>query len=535
MKDDAMRAALDRIWHRSRDAALERVATLEAAAASLAAGQLSAEDRREAERAAHKLSGAVGTFGFWQASTLAREAENLLEGTSVISPTVVQRLAMLASTIRAELLSETPERQGAARPTPATGHSRVVVIGLDAEFRDRLAADSRSLGIEVIGAETPAAARARLDGMVDAVLIDLTVDGFGIPFLEELHRERPSLRTIVISHGDHFQDRVHAARLGGRGFLQKPVRPQQVIDLLRNSLMLAGGERPTIVAVDDDVDMLAIIRELLLPLDARVVVVSDPTTILPVLGEAAPDLVILDVDMPQFDGIELCRVLRNDPRWAAVPVLFLTGRTDAPTITRMFESGADDYISKPVLGPELIARVRNRLERTRMLRLAADVDTLTGVATRRRGIEVLERFFKLAQRQRQPISIAAIDLDRFKQVNDKYGHSVGDAVLRRAAIILAGCFRGEDVVARWGGEEFVVGMYSMPCAAATRRLEQALMKLRDEQFDGGGGPSALRVTFSAGVAEFPRDGADWAAIYRAADDALSRAKSEGRNQVVAVC
>src|SRR4029079_3647968 len=102
----------------------------------------------------------------------------------------------------------------------------------------------------------------------------------------------------------------------------------------------------------------------------------------------------------QFDGIELCRVLRNDPRWAAVPVLFLTGKTDSETVTRMFEAGADDYVAKPVRPDEMITRVRNRLERTRMLRLAADVDSLTGIATRRRGIGVLGRVFKLAQRPR---------------------------------------------------------------------------------------------------------------------------------------
>ena len=104
-------------------------------------------------------------------------------------------------------------------------------------------------------------------------------------------------------------------------------------------------------------------------------------------------------------------------------------------------------------------------------------------------------------------------------------------MLRRTASILAGCFRGEDVVARWGGEEFVVGMYSMPCSAATRRLEEALARLRDERFDVEG--RHLSVTFSAGVAEFPRDGADWAALYHAADEALARAKDEGRNRVLA--
>lgn len=528
LKNEAMRAALDRIWQRSREAALERVGILEAAAKSLGAGTISADERREAERNAHKLAGAVGTFGFWQASTLAREAETLLEGTTPISNAGVQRLGIIASEIRRRLTTESPEAQ-AADAMPMSQQARVVLIGEDSGFRDRLAADCRSLGVEIIGAETPAAARARIDKTVHVALVDLTVDGIGIPFLEELHRDHPKLIIVAISHGDQFMDRVHAARLGARGFLQKPVRSSQAVDLLRNTVLASAVDRPTIVAVDDDVDMLSIVREVLMPLDARIVTVLDPTTILPVLGETAPDLVILDVDMPQFDGIELCRVLRNDPRWAAVPVLFLSARTDADTVTRMFEAGADDYVPKPIRPSEMMARVKNRLERTRMLRLAADVDTLTGIATRRRGIEVLDRFFKLAQRQRQPISIAAIDLDRFKQVNDQFGHSIGDAVLRRAATVLAGCFRGEDVVARWGGEEFLVGMYSMPCNAAARRIDQALAKLRDERFDGAGD---LTVTFSAGVAEFPRDGADWNAIYAAADDALGRAKSEGRNRVL---
>src|SRR5262249_30204645 len=156
-------------------------------------------------------------------------------------------------------------------------------------------------------------------------------------------------------------------------------------------------------------------------------------------------------------------------------------------------------VVKPVLGPELVARVKNRVERMRLLRRAADVDSLTGVATRRRGVEVFERLFRLAHRQRQHISMAVIDLDNIKDVNDRFGHLMGDGVLRRAAAILANCFRGEDVVARWGGEEFLVGMYSMPADAATHRLNEALERLRSERFQAG--DSTFCVTFSAGVAE----------------------------------
>jgi diguanylate cyclase (GGDEF)-like protein len=535
--DDVVHDAVSVIWEKSRTAILSRVAALEDAARSMLAESLADDTRRHVERETHKLAGAAGMFGFWDASELARQAELILQGSDPIASADVLRLSDLSAQLRRQLEGARPNgglaSQTIAPPSPRdllAAHARLLVVGNDATLNERLASEARSLGINVIGAETADKARQALAGTVDAVLLDLTLDGAGIPLLEELYRQYPSLPVIVVSDGEHFLDRIEAARLGGRGFLQKPVRPSQVIDLLRDSLFVVRSETSTIVAVDDDPELLSLIEALLQPLRARVVTVTDPMRVLNVLAESSPDLVMLDVDMPSLNGIEICRVLRNDPRWAAVPVLFLTARTEASVVTRMFEAGADDYVAKPVLGPELVARVRNRLERTRMLRLAADVDSLTGVATRRRGIEVLERFIRLAQRQTLPLSVAVIDLDHFKAVNDRYGHLTGDMVLRRVAAVLSGCFRGEDVVARWGGEEFLVGMYSMPAEAAVRRLTLALEKLEAEKFDTL--DADLRVTFSGGIAEFPGDGSDWTTLYRVADDALGQAKAQGRNRVL---
>jgi diguanylate cyclase (GGDEF)-like protein len=540
VSDEGLLTAVRAIWERSRDAIMHRVTVFEQAVAAATTGELAADVRRDAEREVHKLAGAVGTFGFWDASTLAKEAEVMLQGDTPITPADALRLSTIAGELRAQLSVVEPGQ----KPTPPPPeepvstfvkrrHPKLLLIGHDAEFRDRMIAEARTLGVDVLAAHNGAEARTLLADSIDAVILDLTIPEVGFAFLEEIHVAFPALPVIVISDADEFQDRVEAARLGGRGFLQKPVRPSQLIDLLRDSLVAAPHEVATIVAVDDDPELLALIQALLQPIGARVLTVSDPLRVLHVLVEHAPDLVMLDVDMPGLNGIELCRVLRNDPRWAALPVLFLTAQSEPNTVMQMFEAGADDFVAKPVLGPELVARVRNRLERTRMLRLAGDVDSLTGVATRRRGIEVLERIFRLAQRQRQLISVAAIDLDHFKQVNDRFGHLVGDMVLRRVATILSTCFRGEDVVARWGGEEFIVAIYSMPSGAAARRLNQALERLRAEIFEAAG-EEPLTVTFSAGVAEFPSDGADWTTVYRVADDALSRAKTDGRNRVVCV-
>jgi len=537
MTHDPVRRGVQAIWERAHTDILRHVSALEATIEGLGSDSLTKDARSRAAQDARKLATAAGTFGFWDAAAIAREAELIVEGSEYVPPADVARFTRIVAELRRQLGSPRLERRrqddGITVPgltTSSTVNARLLVIGDDADLRDRLGAEARSLGVDVLGVDSADEARSLLVGAVDAVLLDLSLEGAGIPFLEELHHGYPDLPVIVVAEGEQFRDRVEAARLGGRGFLQKPVRPAQVIDLLRDSLIVSRSERATIVAVDDDVKLLGMIETLLRPLGARLVTVTEPLRVLGVLAETTPDLVILDVDMPQLNGIELCRVMRNDPRWAAVPVLFLTEPVDPVVVTRMFEVGGDDFVTKPVLGPELVARVRNRIERTRMLRRAADVDSLTGVATRRRGIEVLERLFRLAHRQRQPISIAAIDLDHFKDVNDRFGHLVGDGVLRQVAAILAGCFRGEDIVARWGGEEFVVGMYSMPCDAAVRRLELALNKLRAERFATG--DESFTVTFSAGVAEFPTDGTDWMTLYRIADDSLARAKMAGRNRVV---
>jgi diguanylate cyclase (GGDEF)-like protein len=535
MIHDPVRRGVHAIWERAHASILGHVAALNNAAASLATGSLDGDARLDAGRDARRLAAASGTFGFWDAAALAREAETLLIGGESLPPADVARLKQIAGDLGRQFADSRLERRresdvNTAPVSSPTTNARLLVIGNDNELRERIAAEARLLGVDVLGVDTAAAARSLLIGAADAVVLDLTLDGAGIPLLEELNHAYPNLPVLVVAEGERFDERVEAARLGARGFLQKPVRPAQIIDILRDTLIFSRSERATIVVVGDDRGLLAQMESLLGPLGARIVAVTEPLRVLGVLAETAPDLVIMDMDMPQLNGIELCRVMRNDPRWAAVAVLFLAEHPEPSTITRMFEVGADDFVVKPVLGPELVARVKNRIERTRLLRRAADIDSLTGVATRRRGIEVLDRLFRLAHRQRQHISVAAIDLDNFKDVNDRFGHLVGDGVLRRAAAILANCFRGEDVVARWGGEEFVVGMYSMPAAAAASRLKQALDKLRAERFQGG--DSTFCVTFSAGVAEFPHDGGDWMTLYRVADECLTRAKTTGRNRVL---
>jgi diguanylate cyclase (GGDEF)-like protein len=234
--------------------------------------------------------------------------------------------------------------------------------------------------------------------------------------------------------------------------------------------------------------------------------------------------------MPGLTGIEVCRVLRNDPRWSRVPVLFLSARTDRESVEQMFAAGADDYVAKPIVADELMLRINNRLSRTRLYRAFGETDPLTGIANRRGANDMLQQLMQLADRYEQPLGVAMLDVDRFKGVNDDFGHAAGDAVLVRLAQLLRRSFRGEDVVARWGGEEFLIALYGMTRQESVRRVAELLERFRAEEFLGDHPP--FRVTFSAGVAQYGEDGTSLAPLLAAADEALYAAKLGGRAAVV---
>lgn len=195
------------------------------------------------------------------------------------------------------------------------------------------------------------------------------------------------------------------------------------------------------------------------------------------------------------------------------------------------EANADLERLTATLQRRVEERTRELTEANAKLRRLVETDALTGLANRRHALETMERFLALAKRQGRPLSVAYIDFDHFKRVNDRHGHPVGDSVLRRAGELLANSFRGQDVVARWGGEEFLIMMFGIGKQDAAVRLRSVLQILNDERFSSSNG-RVFHVSFSAGVAAYPHDGQDVQSLYAIADQALYRAKELGRNRVV---
>ncbi len=526
-------AAVAEIWTRSRPQILARVDALEAAALALLEGELDEELQRSAEREAHKLVGAAGTFGFAEASRLARHLEQAFGATSLLAPDAVVEISTWIVALRHELEQPQPR----AEPVAPSLAQQLLLVCEDAVRAGPLAAEAARRRWIVHTVATPGAARAHIRaGGADVVVLDLPpTDAAGrehLALLSELGTRTPPGPVLALSAGtDALQLRLEIARRGGKGPLSAAASPVEIADGVARLLDRSEPVTATVLAVDDDAALLELAGAILEPHGFAVATLADPLRFWEVLESTAPDVLVLDVDMPGASGIELCRTVRNDPRWADTPVLFLTARRDPEIVHAIFEAGADDFINKPLVGPELVTRIRNRLDRTRLLRSQAETDSLTGIATRRKGERDLDRYFRLARRHGHPMCLAVLDLDHFKSVNDHHGHAAGDAVLRRVAQLLHRSFRTEDVVARWGGEEFVVGMYSAHREDGVRRFREVLAALRDETFAGAGG-APFSVSFSAGVAAFPGDAPDLQQLYETADRALYTAKAAGRDQVV---
>ncbi len=533
---DRLSAGMEGLWRKFRGQILRRVEVLEEAGRALAIGALEEDGRRAAEREAHKLAGSVGTFGFREGSDLARRIEQILCTATPPTDDQVSLYVECVARLRAELEARAGDGDGgAADPMPRTIES-LLLVDADERFAAAMLASAAQRGVAAVAVSSDVAPRRLVETRPEIVVIDATPGdrwATRLELLRVLATSEPPIPAIIIGDEEAGVRRAAVLERHDTAFLRKPVTPEQVFDEGQKLLRNLKPERGRVLVVDDDPQVLEAIRTVLRKEGYEVDDLGDPLRLLQELELQPPDLLVLNLDMPHLSGIELCWLVRAHPVWQGVPIVILTAHREAEVVQRVFAAGADDFVLKPLVGPELITRVANRLERARLYRAMAETDALTGVANRRKSTERFHHLHRLALRNNTPLTFALLDLDRFKLVNDRFGHGVGDRVLREFAGFLLKMFREEDVVGRWGGEEFILGLYGMSRSEATRRLTDAIEEFSRIPIDDGLGGS-LHVTFSAGIAEYPTDGLDLQSLYLAADKALYRAKESGRARVQGV-
>ena len=368
-------AAVGQLWARARGAMLERVDVLDRAARGAADGRLTGVLRQQATAEAHRLAGALGTFGVPEGTRLAREAETRFGGGNFLKPADGTELADIAARLR-RAIEQRPAEAPAPQPAPAPAPSAParlsatpVLLVVTADDALSTAARGAMAGgpVTVATAADVRGAAGAVAGRPDVLLLDVSAADATSDWsaLGELGARYPGVPILVATARGALPDRLRAVQLGASTFLQKPVTPDALRQAVGDVLPARRDTRARVLCVDDDPHQLHAVRALLEPHGLEVHTSADPLHFWTRLSEVRPDLLVLDIDMPHVNGIELCRVVRADPRWRALPVVFLTARIEAETVYRVFAAGADDYVAKPFVGPELIARIRNRLDRPR--------------------------------------------------------------------------------------------------------------------------------------------------------------------------
>jgi diguanylate cyclase (GGDEF)-like protein len=293
--------------------------------------------------------------------------------------------------------------------------------------------------------------------------------------------------------------------------------------------------KPVILAVDDERSNLALLNRILSP-EYTLLVAKSGQEALARVAEQAPDLILLDIVMPEMSGFEVLQSLKDNPDTAQIPVIFITGLDSAEDEETGLNLGALDYITKPFREAIVRTRVRNHMALVRHMRLIERlglVDPLTDIANRRRFDEHMAREWKTALREQTPLALLMMDVDKFKTYNDTYGHPQGDALLKALAHVLAtSARRPRDLAARIGGEEFVVLLPDTTLPAALEIAEDIrqeveatrVLTLHQEE---------THATISIGaVAVIPTTTDNPQSLMQQADERLYAAKTGGRTRVV---
>ncbi|GHD58261.1 GGDEF domain-containing protein [Jeongeupia chitinilytica] len=346
-----------------------------------------------------------------------------------------------------------------------------------------------------------------------------------LPMIARLH-EGP---LVYLSLPMAAQEQIELARAGVTDFLPKPFDGHRLIDQIDRMLEARSPQPARVLIVDDSETLAHWASNVLTMAGMRVRSVKNPLKVPQLIALEKPELILLDMYMPECTGDELARVLRQNPAFDGIPIVFLSSETQRGRQLTARRMGGDDFLVKNNDPDELIDIVAMMVDRYRRLRELMSRDSLTRLLNHTHLIERLLQEVARAHETIHPLSFAMIDIDHFKSVNDRYGHAVGDRVIKSLARQLRQAFPGADLVGRYGGEEFSIIFPNTSLLRAAQQVDELRLGFGEfRHLCSNGEPLAL--SFSAGVAQLG-NGMQAEQLIETADAALYQAKAAGRNQV----
>ncbi|WP_422910932.1 diguanylate cyclase [Pseudomonas sp. MAC6] len=490
----------------------------------------------------HKLAGAAGTFGF---SSLGQRARELEQEADQWLETLQQEQQSLQDFSRSLQQLARQQFQAEHNPEPATRNSRNNPRPNSSARRIYILEDQRSIGenmrltLNNFGYQAEHFTRiAELDAALqqqlpDALIVDVNLPDEALTGLEYAanlqQRLDEPLPLLVITTQDDFATHLQAVRVGALGFFTKPVDIPQLENRLERCFAQQHGEPYRVLIIDDDRELASRFSLILRGANMLVEMLHEPAEIFDRMRSFNPEVVLLDVSMPGCTGPELAQIIRLNDDWLRVPIVYLSAETDITRQMNALIKAGDDFVTKPISDNALVAAVFSRAQRARLLSNALSRDSLTGLLKHADIKEQAAIELERAQRSGKPASVAMLDIDFFKKVNDSYGHAAGDNVIRALANLLRQRLRRIDSLGRYGGEEFLVVLPDCPAEQARRILDEIRQRFAELHFIADG--QQFSVTLSAGIActdDAPASADD---LLDKADRALYGAKHGGRNRV----
>jgi diguanylate cyclase (GGDEF)-like protein len=488
----------------------------------------------------HRISGSAASFGY---DALGAESHNLehklkdwCEGGKLPSKKMLADIAKRIVNL-CELAKQDPDAAVSySVPSYSQTEANQIIYVLE---DDEVVAKDIQIQLERFGYSI----QSFTDGFVlldavkntkpDAMLIDLHLPGSkisGVETLEELNKlnKERDYPIIFITGRDDIEARLSVAKVGGDAFYVKPLDIPLLAQRLSSLTNSINNEPFRVIVVDDDKALSAQYVLWLEQAGMYATALNDPLQIIECIKKSEPDLILLDLSMPNANGTHLAKVIRQFDEYLGLPIVYLSAETDVNKQISALRVGGDDFLVKPIMAKDLVSSVRVRAQRSRDIKNYLSKDSLTGLNAHGTLLERLASELSRSRRTKSKLVFALIDVDLFKSVNDQFGHLEGDKVLKSLANVLSGRLRATDTIGRYGGEEFGIILPDCTLEAAERLLNEIR-----EDFSGivfRHNEQAFNVTFSAGLAIGDHEVRP-EYIIENADQALYRAKDAGRNCV----
>ncbi len=511
-------------------------------------GEKGSAPLEELHRRIHSVKGACASFRLSMLSSAAMAGELLakeaLQAESAPDRFWHQKMQELFARMEQEISAIDPlqgmesqiqELAIAADGTAERDRKLVYLCEDDSYQRLTLATQIGCFGFEVLSfGEPEQLVNAVKSAPPDVIVMDMIfpgrpLGGSDIMQTVQTGREKP-VPTVFISSQGSLANRLSAVRAGSSAYFVKPLNMTELCSTL-SLLTSAVKPEPYRIMIVDDEPQLAEFHALILQEAGMITLtVNDPLQVMSPLIEFKPDLILMDMYMPGCNGMELAKAIRQIGAYFSIPIVYLSSETDIDKQFQAMQIGGDAFLTKPIEPQRLVSSVVARAERMKIIRSYMVRDSMTGLFNHTTTKELLDSAIALAQRKQEEVCFAMIDVDKFKGVNDTYGHPIGDRVLIALARLIRQRVRKADTVGRFGGEEFAVILPGCSITEAVSLLNEVresfaavIFQAKDETFS---------CTFSCGVAPLNLYG-DATALNAGADEALYAAKGGGRNLVVA--